>query len=127
MRALQIIMLLLCVLGGARLLLDAPAFFMPARNPAIGVFFDPFASRLLGGGLLALALTGGQYLHAMYYGGRKRLRRNRAAQLGYFALLMLALALLAAAMWRSEVGPNPDYRPPAPVGAAEDGDIRAPR
>lgn len=112
MRALQIIMLLLCALAGARLLLDAPAFFMPARNPAIGAFFDPLASRLLGGGLLVLALAGGQYMHAMYYGGRNRLRRNPAAQRTYFVILMLALTLLAAALWRSEAGSNPEYRPP---------------
>ena len=80
MRSMQMVMFMLCVLGGLFLLTQGPAFFMPARiDPAIGLHFDAFASRLLGAGLLALAAVGGQYLRAMYYSEQRRLP-NAAAQ-----------------------------------------------
>lgn len=117
MRSLQVLMCLLCAFAGASLLLDGPVFFLPARDPALGLRFDPAASRLLGAGLLALAATGLQYLHAMYYGGGERLRSEKRAQQRYFLSLVLALALLASALWRSEAGPNPEFRPPSSLHA----------
>ena len=52
MRSLQVVMLMLCVLGGLFLLVRAPEFFLPAQwDPSIGRSFDPLASRLLGAGL----------------------------------------------------------------------------
>ena len=113
MRSMQMVMFMLCVLGGLFLLTQGPAFFMPARiDPAIGLHFDAFASRLLGAGLLALAAVGGQYLRAMYYSEQRRLP-NAAAQRIYFACLILALVLIGGAMWRAQPGANPDYRPPS--------------
>ena len=113
MRSLQMVMFMLCVLGGLFLLVQGPIFFMPARtDPAIGLHFDATASRLLGAGLLALAAVGGQYLRAMYYSEQGPLP-NAAAQRVYFACLILALLLIGAAMWRAQPGANPDYRPPS--------------
>ena len=38
MRSMQMVMFMLCVLGGLFLLTQGPAFFMPARiDPAIGL------------------------------------------------------------------------------------------
>ncbi len=113
MRSMQMVMFMLCVLGGLFLLTQGPAFFMPARiDPAIGLHFDAFASRLLGAGLLALAAVGGQYLRAMYYSEQRRLP-NAAAQRFYFACLIMALVLIGGAMLRAQPGANPDYRPPS--------------
>jgi len=111
MRSLQVVMFMLCVLGGLYLLTQAPAFFLPSRgNPAIGLQFDPTASRLLGAGLLALAAVGSLYLRTMYYSGQHRLP-GPTRQRRYFGLLLVALVLLLAAVLSAETGPNPDYRP----------------
>ncbi|HNV92186.1 MULTISPECIES: hypothetical protein [Thauera] len=117
MRSLQVVMLMLCVLGGMFLLVRAPEFFMPAQwDPSIGRSFDPLASRLLGAGLLALATAGAGYLHAMYYSMPRRLP-GPAAQRRHFALLLAALVLIGAALARAEVGPNPEYRAPLRTGS----------
>ncbi|WP_341647852.1 hypothetical protein [Thauera humireducens] len=111
MRSVQVVMFMLCVLGGLYLLTQAPPFFLPSRgNPAIGLQFDATASRLLGAGLLALAALGSLYLRTMYYSGERRLP-GPVAQRRYFGLLLLALTLLLAAMLSAETSPNPDYRP----------------
>ncbi len=113
MRSLQMVMFMLCVLGGLFLLTQGPVFFMPARiNPAIGLQFDATASRLLGAGLLALAAVGGQYLSAMYYCEHRRLP-GAAAQRAYFVSLIVALALIGGAVLRAVPGANPDYRAPS--------------
>ena len=113
MRSLQMVMFMLCVLGGLFLLTQGPVFFMPARtDPAIGLQFDATASRLLGAGLLALSAVGGQYLRAMYY-REQRMLPNAAAQRIYFVCLILALTLIGGAMLRAVPGANPDYRPPS--------------
>ena len=112
MRPMQVVMLTLCLLGGLYLLTQAPAFFMPARgNPALAHYFSPGASRLLGGALLAMAAAGVLYMRAMYYRARRQLPGPRE-QRGYFALLVVALALFAAALSVAEPGANPEYRPP---------------
>ncbi|HQZ02529.1 MAG TPA: hypothetical protein PL024_03285 [Thauera sp.] len=117
MRSLQMVMFMLCVVGGLFLLTQAPPFFMPARgNPAIGLQFGTTASRLLGAGLLALAAVGGQYLRAMYYSEERRLP-NGAGQRRYFASLLLALALITGALLTAERGPNPDYRARGTAGS----------
>lgn len=113
MRSLQVAMCALCVFGGLYLLMQAPAFFLPDRwEPAVGRQFDATASRLLGAGLLVLAALGASYLRAMYYRAQRRLP-GPAAQRRYFALLLLALALIGAAMLIAEPGPNPEQRPRA--------------
>lgn len=112
MRSLQVVMLTLCLVGGLYLLIHAPAFVMPAQwDPSIGRSFDALASRLLGGGLLALAAAGASYMKAMYYALPRRLPAP-AAQRRYFLLLVAALALIGAALQRAEPGPNPEYRTP---------------
>ena len=117
MRSLQVVMLMLCVLGGLFLLVRAPEFFLPAQwDPSIGRSFDPLASRLLGAGLLALAAAGAGYIHAMYYSIPRRLP-SPAAQRRHFTLLLAALVLIGAALARAEVGPNPEYRPPLRSGS----------
>ncbi|ENO89864.1 hypothetical protein [Thauera linaloolentis] len=116
MRSLQTVMFMLCVLGGLFLLTQAPAFFMPGRDPAIGLQFDAASSRLLGAGLLALAAAGGQYLRAMYYSAERRLP-DTAGQRRYSAILLLALALLGGALWQAEPGANPEYRAPPSAAA----------
>ncbi len=112
MRSMQVVMLTLCLLGGLYLLTQAPAFFMPERgNPALAHHFSPAASRLLGGALLAMAAAGMLYMRAMYYRERRQLPGPRE-QRGYFALLVIAFALFAAALSVAEHGANPEYRPP---------------
>lgn len=112
MRSLQVVMLTLCLVGGLYLIMQAPVFFLPERwDPAIGRQFDAAASRLLGAGLLVLAVLGAQYMHQMYYSARRRLPAA-PAQRRYFLLVVLALALISAAMYRATPGPNPDYRAP---------------
>lgn len=111
MRTLQVLMFMLCLLGGLYLLTQAPEFFMPDRwSPATGRQFDSTASRLLGGALLAMAAAGASYLRNFYYSERRRLP-DPAAQRRHFLLLLLALALMAAALLGAEPLPNPDYRP----------------
>lgn len=111
MRSVQVVMFMLCLLGGLYLLTQAPAFFMPSRgNPAIGLQFDATASRLLGAGLLALAATGGQYLRAMYYSATRQLP-DAAAQRRYLASLLVALSLIGAALVLAEPHTNPEHRP----------------
>ncbi|ATE62261.1 hypothetical protein [Thauera sinica] len=113
MRTLQVLMFMLCLLGGLYLLMQAPAFFMPDRwNPATGRQFDAAAARLLGAALLAIAAAGASYLRHFYYGERRRLP-GPATQRRHFMLLLLALALLAVALVTAEPVANPDYRPPA--------------
>ncbi len=114
MRAFQVVMFSLCVLGGLYLLIQAPAFFLPDRwNPAVGWRFDPPAARLLGGALLAIAWNGAGYLRRFYYGDSARRLLEPAAQHRHFAVMVLALALFAAAFSIATPGPNPDYRPPS--------------
>lgn len=113
MRSAQVMMFSLCVLGGLFLLTQAPSFFMPDRwDPAIGRQFDATASRLLGAALLAIAWLGGGYLRRHYYSEIRRLP-GPGEQRRYFAVLLIALTLLTAAVNRAEPSPNPDYRPPA--------------
>lgn len=111
MRTMQVLMFMLCLLGGVYLLAQAPAFFMPdRRNPATGLLFDPAASRLLGAALLAIAAAGASYLRHFYYGERRHLP-DPATQRRHFLLMFLALALLAAAVLSATPAANPDYRP----------------
>lgn len=113
MRSIQMVMFMLCVLGGLYLLWYAPSFFLPARgNPAFGLNFDALSARLLGAGLLAAAAAGSIYLRRMYYGAERRLP-GPALQRRYFVLLLLALGLIGAAMFNAEPGTDPDRPPPA--------------
>ncbi|ANQ83742.1 hypothetical protein dqs_0667 [Azoarcus olearius] len=113
MRSAQVLMFCLCVIGGLFLLVQAPSFFMPDRwDPAVGRAFGPLQSRLLGAALLAIAWLGLDYLRNRYYSETRQLP-GVPQQRRYFAVLVLALALLSAAFNLAPPGPNPDYRPPA--------------
>lgn len=111
MRSVQVVMLMLCLLGGLYLLTQGPVFFLPSRDPSIGLQFDAAASRLLGAGLVALAAVGTQYMRSMYYSAVRKLP-DTAGQRRYFSLLMVALLLIGSALFLAEQGANPDYRPP---------------
>ena len=112
MRSVQVAMLMLCLLGGLYLLTQAPVFFLPSRDPSIGLQFDNTAARMLGAGLLALAAVGMQYMRAMYYSEVRNLP-DAAGQRRYFALLMTALVLIVSALLTAEPGDNPEYRQPS--------------
>jgi hypothetical protein len=48
----------------------------------------------------------------MYYSAARHLP-GAAGQRQYFALIVLAIVLIASAFQAAEPGPNPDYRPPS--------------
>lgn len=111
MRTFQVLMLTLCLVGGLHLVLQAPEFFMPARgDPALGRQFDALASRMLGGGLLATAALALIFLRHHYYSLERHLPGRRVQRL-YFALVVLALALITLAFNLAEPGPNPEHAP----------------
>lgn len=117
MRTFQVLMLTLCVVGGLHLLLQAPSFFMPDRwDPAVGRQFDATASRLLGGGLLAMAAMALIFLRHHFYAEVRRLPSS-SVQKWYFALAVLAICLITLAFNLAEQVQNPDRPPlPAPSG-----------
>jgi hypothetical protein len=102
MRSLQVTMFLVCLLGGAYLLTHGPGFFLPDRYaPTRGWQFDATTSRLLGGGLLALAAMGFIYLREHYYRAERRLLEPPMQKL-YFALVVLALGMISLAFGLAE-------------------------
>jgi len=117
MRTFQVMMLTLCLLGGAYLLLHAPVFFMPDRwDPSVGREFSPLASRVLGGGLLSMAALALIFLRHHYYSATRRLP-GPAMQRVYFGLVMLAITLVTLAFNLAEPQPNPEHRGSRPAPA----------
>ncbi|MDR2030699.1 MAG: hypothetical protein LBP86_00200 [Azoarcus sp.] len=117
MRGFQILMFVLCVLGGLYLLVHGPAFVMPDRlDPALGRRFDAAASRVLGAGLLAAAGMGVIFLRNVYYVQPRRLP-GFAMQKLYFVLAVLAVGLLGLAFALAEPFPAVPQvsRPAAPA------------
>ena len=110
MRTFQVMMLTLCLLGGAYLLLHAPVFFMPDRwDPSVGREFSPLASRVLGGGLLSMAALALIFLRHHYYSATRRLP-GPAMQRVYFGLVMLAITLVTLAFNLAAPQPHPEHR-----------------
>ncbi|MFN3986203.1 MAG: hypothetical protein ACK4KV_11960 [Rhodocyclaceae bacterium] len=109
MRTFLAFVILLCAIGGLYLL-QGPELFWPDRwDPSHGVQLGSLSTRLLGMGLLTIALLG-------VMAARQAARaQGRAApwawQKRYFLLMMVALGLIATAFMRGEPGPNPDWRP----------------
>jgi hypothetical protein len=120
-RGFQVLMFMLCVLAGLYLLVYGPTFFMPGRdNPALGHLFESSATRLLGAGLLTVAGMGGIFLRDNYYVTPRRLPGPGMQKL-YFALVVLAIALVSVAFNLATPMPNPDAAPtPATRPAAPD-------
>lgn len=111
MRTFQVLTLTLCLVVGLYLLLLAPAFFLVDRwNPAQGLWLDAHSARLLGLGLLCIALAGRHFLRLFDKDGPRR--PSAGWQRRNFALILAALALIGLALARGEAGPNPDYRQP---------------
>ena len=109
MRTLIAFSIILSLVAGIWLM-QGQSFFWPDRHdPARGVQLEASASRLLGAGLLLIAVCGVMVVQQAGSG------RQRAApehwQRRFFVLIMLALGLIAAAIYQGEPGPNPDARP----------------
>ena len=93
LRAFLVMMFVLCALCGLYLLVLAPEFFMPERNnPAFGRQFGPLAARALGAALAAIAAIAAIFLRHQY--AEPRRYPSTTVQKIYFALILLALALL---------------------------------
>ncbi|AWI79943.1 hypothetical protein CEW87_11555 [Parazoarcus communis] len=115
MRTFQVLMLTLCLVGGLHLLLQAPEFFLPDRwDPAFGRQFDATASRVLGGGLLAMAAMALIFLRHHFYAEVRRLP-GAAMQKIYFGLVLMALGLITLAFNLADLVPNPDRAPSASI------------
>jgi len=117
MRTFLASVILLCLFSGLYLL-QGPEFFMPARDdPTFAVRLSGLSSRLLGAGLLLLAVLG---VMASRQAGRSGGRAaSRVWQMCFFFLTVAALVLITAALLSGTPGPNPEAQPPAgPVVAA---------
>ena len=108
MRTFLVSTILLCIFGGIYLL-QGPSFFMPARNdPSIGIMLSGHSSQLLGAGLLSVAVLG---LMAVRQAGNSGGRSApRVWQIRFFALTVVALALITSAFLTGAAGPNPEAR-----------------
>ena len=99
-------MFVLCLIGGAYLLLAAPEFFLPERDdPAMGRQFGPLATRTLGAGLLAIAALAMIFLR--HYFAEPRRAPGPVMQKIYFALIVLALGLVSLSLNLAEPVPGP--------------------
>lgn len=93
-----------CIAGGAWLWQGAE-FYWPARgDPSLAMHLTGNSARLLGAGLFA---TGGLGVMAVLQARRSGIA-GRTWQYAYFALAMLAVGLITAAMWQGEIVPNPE-------------------
>tara|TARA_R110002049_G_scaffold17416_10_gene67800 strand:- start:882 stop:1220 length:339 start_codon:yes stop_codon:yes gene_type:complete len=104
MRLFLAFAIVLCIAGGAWLV-QGHDFYWPARgDPSLALHLSGSGARLLGAALFVMAGLGAM---AVLQGRRGR-PATRAWQLAYFALAMLAVVLIGAAMWSGEVVPNPE-------------------
>ncbi|MDR0634653.1 MAG: hypothetical protein LBF91_06705 [Azoarcus sp.] len=114
MRFFSVAMFVLCALGGLYLLVAAPEFSMPERHdPAHWRQFGPSAARALGGGLLAVAALAAIFFRHQYADVRRP--PEPTAQKIYFALVVLALALISLALDLAEPVPPPPARSTQPA------------
>lgn len=108
MRTLQVIIITLCFLMGAYLL-TGRGFFMPSRwDPSIGVNLVGLSARLLGAALLLVAVLGISALRN--FGSGTMVRKSTGWHRRYFAALVMAIAMMAAALMLGEQGPTPGWR-----------------
>lgn len=111
MRSLQVIIITLCFVMGAYLI-SGRGFFMPSRwDPSIGVDLAGWSARLLGAALLVLAVLGLSALRN--FGSGALVRKSPGWHHRYFAALVLAILMMAAALMLGEQGPTPGWRGPA--------------
>lgn len=96
--------ILLCIGGGAWLWYG-DEFYWPARgNPSLALHLVGASTRLLAGGLFAMAVLGFMAISQ----ARRGSVSSTPWQYAYFAIAMLAVALIAGAVWTSEIVPNPE-------------------
>ena len=112
MRSLQVFIVMLCLMSGSYLLLQAPEFFLVDRwDAARGHQFGPLAARLLGAGLLCMAAAGLGYLRHFY--SEIRHSPSPGWQKLHFTLVLAAMLLIGSAYQVATPGPNPEFRQPA--------------
>ena len=93
-----------CVAGGAWLWQGAD-FYWPARgDPTLALHLTGTTARLLGAGLFATAGLGIMAVLQARRGGIA----SQQWQYAYFALAMIAVGLIAAAIWQGEIVQNPE-------------------
>ncbi|MDX5363679.1 MAG: hypothetical protein LPJ91_05940 [Pseudazoarcus pumilus] len=93
-----------CIAGGAWLW-QGQDFYWPARgDPSLALYLTGNTARLLGAGLFACGALGVMAVLKARRGGVA----SRHWQYAYFALAMLAVGLIAGAMWQGEIVPNPE-------------------
>mgnify|MGYP001232105742 CR=1 FL=1 len=108
MRTLQLITITLCFVMGSYLL-SGRGFFMPSRwDPSIGVNLVGWSARLLGAALLTIAVLGLSALRN--FGSGTMVRKSASWHRRYFAALVLAITMIAAALMLGEQGPTPGWR-----------------
>ena len=109
MRLFLAFAILLCIAGGAWLV-QGDDFYWPARgDPSLALHLSGTDARMLGAALFVMAGLGAM---AVLQARRGR-PASRIWQIAYFALAMLATALIGVAIWNGEVVPNPEASAPA--------------
>lgn len=107
MRTFLVMSLMLCLFLGGYLLMHAPAFFMVNRfDPSQGVWLSPESSRVLGIGLLVIAVGGARFVRQCFYVCE---RPKPGWHRWHFALTTLGLLLMGLALYSGEAGINPDF------------------
>ncbi len=109
MRSIQVFIITLCLVLGLYLT-TGRGFFMPGRwDPSVGVHVEGWPARMLGAGLLLIAALG--VVALKNFGGGIREHKPQRWHLGYFAALMLAIALIMGALLAGKQGPTPGWHP----------------
>jgi hypothetical protein len=108
MRTFLAFVIVMCFIGGVYLL-QGPDFYWPERgNPSQALFLSGVSSRLLGAALLIIAALGVMAARQAAHSAGKA--ASPSWQVRFFALTMLALALISIAFYLGEPGPNPESR-----------------
>lgn len=108
MRTLLAFTIVLCLVGGLYLA-GGKDIYWPARgDPSQALLIRGVASQLLAGALFAIAALGVMTVRHASRAGRRAASRRWQTQ--YFLLLVLALSLIAGAVWQGEVVRNPESR-----------------
>ena len=96
-RAMHVLLVMLCLISGLYLVVVGPDFTLPSRqDPHVVHHFAPLAARLLGAGLLAITSMGLIMLRNQYWIDPPQLPGPRQQRI-YFALFVLAVGLITLA------------------------------